>query len=352
MAIVCLGLELTDRCNLACAHCLRYVVPPHAQRARDLDLGLVRRLVGEARALDIPRIALTGGEPMLHPAFLEIVDAICAEGLSYHFLSNGHGLPLLLPRLFARPERRKQLGYVCVSLDGATADTHDRVRGRGSFRQTVAGIAVLRALGVPFHLLACVSRASLHEIDLLGLLAHHLGAERLYFTHYLPNGRPHATEDLDLTIEERYRAEAMIKRLMHAMRFEIGMGEGYATSVVDHTCATVDLRLVNVDPSGHVTFCCELSNFYGESRPPETRSDWVADLSQVSLAEAIRRQQAAIARFRSERIEAELCGTRGADDRFACRFCVRHFGKPERGIVPLRRRPASPVDSAVETGIR
>src|SRR5262249_26502211 len=151
----------------------------------------------------------------------------------------------------------------------ATETTHDAIRGTGTFRRTMAGIAVLRALGVPFSVLHCINRVNRHEIDQMGLLAHHLGAERLFFTHFLPNGRPHSTADLDLTTAERHEVEFVVKRLMHAMRFPIVMGEGYYTETIDHACATVQLKMVNVDPSGHLSFCCELSSFYGDARPPE-----------------------------------------------------------------------------------
>jgi MoaA/NifB/PqqE/SkfB family radical SAM enzyme len=334
----CLGLEITDRCDLACSHCLREVVPPHAARARDLDVDLVSRLCSEARELGIASVAITGGEPMLHPRFLDIIDAIVEQGLRYHFLSNGLGIPALLPRFLARPARRELLRDVSISLDGASEATHDEIRGRGTFRRTLAGIAALRATRIPFSLLSTIHRKNRHEIDALGLLAHHLGATRLCFSHYLPNGRPHATRDLDLSIAERHEVEFVIKRLIDAMRFDIAMSEGYHTDRVDHECATVQGRGINVDPSGHLTFCCELSNFYGDERPPETRSDWVADLARVSLREAVAAQVGAIERFRRERLADAEAGKFTEDDYFACRYCVRHFGKPEREMVQIRRR--------------
>jgi MoaA/NifB/PqqE/SkfB family radical SAM enzyme len=340
MACTFIGFEITDRCDLACSHCLRAVVPPHAPQARDLPLALVQRLIGEGRALGMTDVGFTGGEPMLHPDFLGIVDAAVDAGMVYRFLTNGLGLPEFIGRWMARPKRRNLLRQVCVSLDGATEPTHERIRGRGTFRRTLAGIATLRALGIPFTILATITRTNRHEIDQMGLLAHHLGAEQLCFSHFLPNGRLHATEDLDLPTLERHEAERMVKRLMHAMRFRIGMMEGYFTDVTDHQCGTVQLNSVNVDPSGHLTFCCELSNFHGDERPAETRSDVIADLATTSLAEGIRRLQGAIDRFRQERLAEEAAGLRTEDDRFACRYCVRHFGKPERGLIRISRRPS------------
>jgi hypothetical protein len=97
------------------------------------------------------------------------------------------------------------------------------------------------------------------------------------------------------------------------------------------------MKMLNIDPSGHLTFCCELSNFNGDRRPAESRSDFVADLATTPLDAAMALQQRAIERFRTARRAHEAAGSRTEDDRFACRYCIRHFGKPEHGVVQLRR---------------
>ena len=81
---------------------------------------LVKDIVAQSRGLGIEYLGLTGGEPALHPRFLEILDSIVDGGLSYHFLTNGLQLPELLPQVLARPERRAGLRRICVSLEGAT----------------------------------------------------------------------------------------------------------------------------------------------------------------------------------------------------------------------------------------
>src|SRR5258706_767002 len=131
MAIECLGLELTNRCDLACGHCLRAIVAPNSPRAVDIPLALAKKMISEARPAGISHVGMTGGEPMLHPHFLDIIDHIVDEGLTYHFLSNGLGLPRFIPKFLTRPERRTQLREVCVSIDGASERTHDTIRGKG-----------------------------------------------------------------------------------------------------------------------------------------------------------------------------------------------------------------------------
>jgi len=340
MAIECLGLELTNRCDLACGHCLRAIVAPNSPRAVDIPFDLVRKMVSEARAAGIAHVGMTGGEPMLHPHFLEIIDHIVDEGMTYHFLSNGLGLPRFIPRWLERPERRAALRDVCVSIDGANERTHDAIRGTGSFKRSLAGLAVLRALGIPFVLLHTITRHSKDEIDHLGLMASHLGARQLIVSHFLPNGRPGATTDLDLTIAERHQVELVVKRLMAALRLPVLMAEGYYTTEVDHVCATVDRRALNIDPHGHLTFCCELSNFYGDGAAPQERRDFVVDMRRVTISQAIEAMGLKIDEFRSMRLAEDAAGSRTEDDKFACRYCVRHFGKPSTQVVQIRRRSA------------
>jgi MoaA/NifB/PqqE/SkfB family radical SAM enzyme len=345
VAVECLGLELTSRCDLACAHCLRAIVPPNSPRARDIPFDVAVRMVDEARAAGINHVGMTGGEPMIYPRFMELIDHIVDRGMTYHFLSNALGLPAFMPQFLARPERRIQLRDVCVSIDGATEATHDAIRGKGMFKRALAGLAVLKANGVPFTLLHTITRKSRHELDQLGMFAHHIGATRLFLSHFLPNGRHDATKDLDLDTRERHDVEFVVKRLIDAMRFPIAMAEGYYTPVVDHVCATVAGRSLNIDPNAHLTFCCELSNFNGDDRPPEERPDFICDMRTTSVARAIELQAQAVAEFRARRLAAQ--GAQTEDDRFACRYCVKHFGKPEKPVqLRLRRASAKSTPAA------
>ena len=326
-----LALELTDRCNLACAHCLRVVVPAHSGAARDMDVDLIRRLVLEAKELGIPHLAITGGESLLHPRFLDVVDAIADAGLTFHLMTNGHLLPTFAPTLLVPPRRRAALTELCISLDGATEQTHDRVRGTGSFRRAMAGIAVAHATRTPFSIVATINRANRAQIDQLGLLTHHLGAQRLILSHMLPSGRP-TSGGLELDTAERLEVEEVVKRLIDAMRFPIKMGSGYYDPNPDYVCRAVAGATVYVDPDGQMTFCCELSSYLGENVPAigTRRLDWVADLNRTSLRDAIALHEAAAARFRAARLADDAAGRLTEDDHFPCRYCIRHFGKVPR----------------------
>ncbi|MDD4652330.1 MAG: radical SAM protein [Methanothrix sp.] len=84
-------LYMTTGCNLRCRHC--WVVPryvkgkPHPGEV--IDTVLLRRAVEEAKPLGLCNAKITGGEPLLHPQFREIVKMLSDQGLGLNMETNG-----------------------------------------------------------------------------------------------------------------------------------------------------------------------------------------------------------------------------------------------------------------------
>jgi MoaA/NifB/PqqE/SkfB family radical SAM enzyme len=143
-----IGFHITDRCQLNCDHCLR----DPGMKALDIDVELIRRVLPQTRVYNVEHVALTGGEPTLHPDFVGIIDAIVDNGMTWHMVSNGLTFDRVLEKLDARPERLQALGMVDFSLDGATEATHDSIRGDGSYRAVMAAVSMCVVRSIPFLL--------------------------------------------------------------------------------------------------------------------------------------------------------------------------------------------------------
>ncbi len=133
-----LMLELTHRCNLACAGCGRI------REYRDtLDQMLsVEECLVSATEADAPVVAVSGGEPLLHPHVHEIVTGLVEQRRFVYLCTNG----LLLQDSLARFSPSPYLSFN-VHLDGL-AKTHDRLAGRqGVFARAVAAIEAAREAG-------------------------------------------------------------------------------------------------------------------------------------------------------------------------------------------------------------
>jgi mycofactocin biosynthetic radical S-adenosylmethionine protein MftC len=118
-------LEVIAACNLSCTHCFAGELP----RKADLRLDEMDRLFGDLASIGSFRLGLTGGEPLLRKDLVPIIDRATAHGLHPCLTTNG----LLLDEHIARELGERELVWINVSLDGASAATNDSIRGAGTF---------------------------------------------------------------------------------------------------------------------------------------------------------------------------------------------------------------------------
>ncbi len=137
-----LAWQLTNRCAARCLSCCEESGPDRGwidELSRDEALALARQIV----VANIPYVAFGGGEPLGVPHFWDILEILSAAGVSIKIETNGCHVD------DAAADRLVALAVQCVqiSVDGATAATHDRARPGSSFAEAVAAIERLVARG-------------------------------------------------------------------------------------------------------------------------------------------------------------------------------------------------------------
>jgi MoaA/NifB/PqqE/SkfB family radical SAM enzyme len=167
--------QTTNECNLACLHCIEESGPGKAfpdELSKEQTFDVLRQIVEH----DVPYLSFSGGEPMVHPFFFEMVEYVCSRGSQLKVETNGHYLGA------ENCARLKSLGVkaVQVSLDGATAQTFNRMRVRGNFDLAIDGIRNLRKAGVPIEINYSPTSFNAHEIGIAVDLAYELGAHSFY----------------------------------------------------------------------------------------------------------------------------------------------------------------------------
>jgi SynChlorMet cassette radical SAM/SPASM protein ScmF len=182
-------LYLTDGCNLRCRHC--WITPTFVNGEPSpgeyLSLDLLKQAVAEAKPLGLRTAKLTGGEPTLHPQFVEIADYLSTEGLSLTMETNGTRIDEALARHL---KEHTNLWHVSVSLDGASAASHDAFRGvKGAFDAAVRGFRALVAAGYKPQLIMSPHRGNLAEVEAVVQLAVELGAGSVKFNPVMASGR-------------------------------------------------------------------------------------------------------------------------------------------------------------------
>lgn len=180
-------VEVTDACNLRCRHCF---ASPGGASARcsegTLDCDDMSRLLREARELsDDVRVALSGGEPLLRDDINTFLSEADGLGLGVDLLTNGTLVTRRVAGLIAN-----STACVSVSIDGATARTHDATRGHGAFERTMSGLRELVDAGVGPRTSLSVTpmRDNISEIPALFEMASELGVKGVHFSHLARQG--------------------------------------------------------------------------------------------------------------------------------------------------------------------
>ncbi len=156
-----LELEISRRCNLRCVHC--YAWAEDRNYEGELSLAEIGELLSDARDLGIRELSLTGGEVMLRPDFLDIIDAGLDRGFGTRFVTNG---TLLDDRLLGELCRRP-ITLITVSLDGVSAASHERIRGSGNHEPCMQAIDRLLEAGFAISVITAFSKLNIGEFDAL-----------------------------------------------------------------------------------------------------------------------------------------------------------------------------------------
>src|SRR5262245_31795746 len=141
--------ETTRACALACVHCRAQAIPRRHPDELTTEEG--RRVIDRVAAFGQPPplFVLTGGDPLRRPDVIQLVSYGTDRGLTVSLTPSGTAA-VTEDRL--RALRDAGLARLAVSLDGATATTHDAFRAVvGSHRHTMRILERARTLEIPFR---------------------------------------------------------------------------------------------------------------------------------------------------------------------------------------------------------
>lgn len=157
--------HITDSCDQRCTHC--YIFSEGHPRLVEISLKQAETVVNQCvemccRLNRRPYFYITGGDPILHSRFWEILSMLKERNIPFTILGN----PFHLTDSVCR--RLKEMGCekYQLSLDGLR-DTHDSIRRPGSFDCTLEKIDVLRRNGIRVAVMSTVSGTNLSEIPAL-----------------------------------------------------------------------------------------------------------------------------------------------------------------------------------------
>jgi hypothetical protein len=302
------NVDLTARCNLSCPVCFANANGHSYELSLDQAVDALKRLRAQ-RPAPAFAVQFSGGEPTVHPHFLDIVASAKALGFS-HIQAASNGLKLADPE-YACKAREAGLQYVYLQMDGISDDIFLQMRGRALLGQKRAVLesarkAGLRVIFVPTiikgvndHQIGDLFRLAFEHLDVLSGIAF----QPMTFTGRVPEGDRLRQR---FTLSDLAREFSVQTGLTHPMddwfplssavpiiRFA---GSLTGAALVNHTCHPHCglMTLLFVDPQRRAVPLTRFLDLYRllrdiEELPARTRKARVQVLSKVRALRALSR---------------------------------------------------------------
>ncbi len=195
----------TNECNLRCRHCYRDA-RDRAQEELTTAEGLA--LIAEIARAGFKIMIFSGGEPLLRPDILALVEHAAKLGLKPVFGTNG----TLLTKELAGRLKEAGARMMGISLDSVDPRRHDDWRGSpGAWRAAVEGMRICREAGLPFQINTTVVDWNFQEVEALTDFAVEQGAAAHHIFFLVPTGRAVNIEEESLRAEQY---ENLLRRIL------------------------------------------------------------------------------------------------------------------------------------------
>ena len=253
-----LDLFITSRCNLRCEHCAygNPLSPREPQVSRDMPMDMYIGILDRFRGAIA--VALAGGEPLLHPGFVDMVCQAHRRCMKVHVPTNGTLLAGRVKELLGAP-----IEMLNVSIYGTDGESFGALTGgrKTLFEETVRAVRELahgrRRGGYPRILrtsFICTKETMHRAVDFIRL-SERLGVDQVRLKNFTPFGIPGYGEEMCLR-EGDPEVEAFIGRL-RAERFHVPvyLPRLYRERYEPRQC-DMRYRMLTIDGDGNIARCC------------------------------------------------------------------------------------------------
>lgn len=188
------SFEITNYCNLRCQHCCN---DSAVGKSDYLSREEIFDLVDDLKSINVTSMYITGGEPTLHPDFLDIAKYINSRGMTMVLATNGYDISKQLGII---KENVSHPAGVFVSLDGL-GPVHDEFRGTDkAFSNAVSSIKMLLKNNIPVRVSSVIWSKNIDQLEELIKFVKSLGVYHLHFSTLFKTGR---AADSDIFINDK-----------------------------------------------------------------------------------------------------------------------------------------------------
>jgi radical SAM protein with 4Fe4S-binding SPASM domain len=272
--------EITHLCNARCLHC-HSGAGENALTSGELSLKEGYQIISQLAEAGVRILSLSGGEPLLHPHWQQLVTCAIQRGLAVNIASNGSMLNANRVSLL----KSLHVQSVTISLDSHLAEKHDQIRGRrGFFEYAVRAIRLLVAAGIRVVVSFTPTKHNFQDGLSVIALAYQLHVDAVYLAEYVPTGRGEFEYALTPTqlswvllqwVGARRTYQGRMDIIWHDCRTGVFSQNG--DSPTGGGCRA-GRRVARLLPEGSLTPCTYLSTVIGNLKTDSITDLWANDL--------------------------------------------------------------------------
>jgi len=274
-------VNVDSSCNLNCKHCFlgaksptpnQDFLKPEDYHQFALDL---LQIGGEQPV----KVDITGGEPLLRPDLIEIIEAFRIKGISINVITNG----LLLTDSVISHLAKNNI-EITISLDGVNKEQHEFIRGANTYELTVNNIKKCTAAGISTTLTMTVHKGNQDSIIQYFELAEELGANHVNLS-YLNDFGNAPVFGLELPNESESTKKLLIEAVKNNTVYSRIMGTAIGTLIetlllpIRTDCCGSGINNCSIGANGDVYPCpsFQTENFVaGNLKKASIREIWTS----------------------------------------------------------------------------
>ncbi len=245
-------MEIISDCNLSCKYC--YNAQSHNQSI--ISITNFKKAVNIFIKAGIKQLSISGGDPLLHPNLIEMVEYAHKKGLVVHLCTNGY----ILDDNTAKKLASVGLSQIQINIDSHMPSIHDKLRGKAhAFKKATEAINLCKKYKITTVVVTVVTKSNIDDLIDISILAHDvLKADRYRVIDYISNG---LNTKLDISVDDYLNATSEV--INHSIKnFKTKNVISYEPLFNQNSdnffhipCPISKSYAINIKPNGDVVFC-------------------------------------------------------------------------------------------------
>lgn len=305
-------VEIVSKCNERCIHC--YI--PHEFKTEMMDEKLFYNILDQSREMNLLHITISGGEPMMHPLFIDFIRKCREYDMSVNVLSN---LTLLDDKIIAEMKRNPLLS-VQTSIYSLLPKIHDGITcNKGSLEITMNSVLKLIDNHIPVQLSCPIMKAnySCYKDVKEWAIAHNISVGTDYSIIAKYN---HQIDNLKCRLSETELKEVITEEMNDITSFyeiEKEIHDNKKKTSDNYICSVCNSSIC-INPMGNVYPCVGWSNkVVGNLKNNTLKNIWL-DSEEVKCLRSIKRKEFTECEICEQKDFCNICMVRNSNESPTC----------------------------------